>query len=98
MLSEVSNIKNIPLLLSNTIRNVTFGHSRACAETLVRGYADTRNKMSRHLARSLATVSLGQVTKAAEWVPDEYVADAMEKALGPTTLSSWNINPLSSTV
>lgn len=51
-----------------------------------------------HLAKSLATVSLGQVTKAAECVPDVYVSDAMEKALSPTVLSSWNINRLRSTV
>lgn len=51
-----------------------------------------------HLAKSLATVSLGQVTKAAECVPDVYVSDAMENALSPTVLSSWNINTLRSTV
>lgn len=51
-----------------------------------------------HLAKSLATVSLGQVTKAAECVPDVYVSDAMENALSPTVLNSWNINALRSTV
>ncbi|KAG7239520.1 hypothetical protein INR49_028832, partial [Caranx melampygus] len=42
------------------------------------------NYLLHHLAKSLATVSLGQVTKAAEWVPDVYVSDAMENALSPT--------------
>ena len=51
-----------------------------------------------HLAKSLATVSLGQVTKAAECVPDVYVSDAMENALSPTVLSSWYINTLRSAV
>lgn len=51
-----------------------------------------------HLASSLATVSLGHVMKAAEWVPDVYVSDAMEKVLKPTVLSSWNINTLASSV
>lgn len=51
-----------------------------------------------HLASSLATVSFGQVTKAAECVPDAYVSDAMENVLRPTVLSRWNINTLSSTV
>lgn len=51
-----------------------------------------------HLAKSLATVSLGQVTKAAECVPEVYVSDAMENALSPTVLNSWNINTLRSTV
>lgn len=51
-----------------------------------------------HLASSLATVSLGQVMKAAEWVPDVYVSDAMEKVLKPRVLSSWNINTLASSV
>lgn len=51
-----------------------------------------------HLAKSLATVSLGQVTKAAQWVPDVYVSDAIENARSPTVLSSWNIKALRSTV
>lgn len=51
-----------------------------------------------HLAKSLATVSLGHVTKVAECVPEMYVSDAMENALKPTVLSSWNINTLRSTV
>ena len=51
-----------------------------------------------HLASSLATVSLGQVTKAAECVPDVYVSDAMENALSPTVLNNWNIKMLISTV
>lgn len=36
--------------------------------------------------------------KAAEWVPAVYVSDAMENALKPAVLSSWNINTLASSV
>ncbi|TNN34530.1 hypothetical protein EYF80_055312 [Liparis tanakae] len=41
---------------------------------------------------SLATLALGQVTKAAECVPDAYVSDAMDNVLDPTALSSGSIN------
>lgn len=58
----------------------------------------TWRQSASHLASSLATVSLGQVMKAAEWVPDVYVSDAMEKVLKLTVLSSWNINTLASSV
>lgn len=51
-----------------------------------------------YLAKSLATVSFGQVTKAAECVPDMYVSEAMENVLRPTVLNSWNINTLRSSV
>lgn len=51
-----------------------------------------------YLARSLATCSLGQVTNAAECVPDVQDSDAMENALKPAVLSSGSIKTLSNTV
>ncbi len=50
-----------------------------------------------YLASSLATVSLGQVTKAAECVPDEYESDAIENALNPSRRSTGSINTASRT-
>lgn len=51
-----------------------------------------------YLASSLATESLGQVTKAAECVPDEYVCDAMENVRNPTNRSTASVKILNRTV